>query len=105
MGHCEMGLAVAGLEEQEVQKVTQLLAGDWSPLKPEERAILEVARRSAADPSSVTTEDVQKLRDLVGDAKARAALWWIARCHYMTTVADAFQLPLEQGNPFLKMPR
>jgi hypothetical protein len=28
-------------------------------------------------------------------------VWWTARCHYMTRVADAFQLPLERDNVFL----
>ncbi len=27
-------------------------------------------------------------------------LWWVCHCHYMTCVADAFQLPLEPGNVF-----
>jgi hypothetical protein len=31
-------------------------------------------------------------------------IWWASRCHYMTKVADAFQLPLEQENPFWSMP-
>jgi hypothetical protein len=29
-------------------------------------------------------------------------LWWACRCHYMTRVADAFQLPLEEKNVFQK---
>jgi hypothetical protein len=27
-------------------------------------------------------------------------IWWACRCHYMTRVADAFQLPLERENVF-----
>ena len=31
---------------------------------------------------------------------ALAVVWWACRCHYMTRVADAFQLPLEKVNVF-----
>jgi hypothetical protein len=31
-------------------------------------------------------------------------VWWSSRCHYMTKVADAFQFPLEEENPFEAMP-
>jgi hypothetical protein len=31
-------------------------------------------------------------------------IWWACRCHYMTRVADAFQLPLERENVFDKGP-
>jgi multidrug efflux pump subunit AcrA (membrane-fusion protein) len=34
------------------------------------------------------------------DRGEQAVLWWAARCHYMTRVADAFQLPLERDNVF-----
>jgi hypothetical protein len=27
-------------------------------------------------------------------------LWWASRCHYMTRVADGFQIPLERDNVF-----
>jgi hypothetical protein len=39
-----------------------------------------------------------------GRERAWQVVWWASRCHYMTTVADAFQLPLEQDNPFWAMP-
>jgi hypothetical protein len=32
--------------------------------------------------------------------RAMDVLWWSCRCHYMTRVADAFQLPLERDNVF-----
>jgi len=36
-------------------------------------------------------------------------IWWACRCHYMTRVADAFQLPLERENvcskPAVKTPK
>ena len=35
-----------------------------------------------------------------GTARALDVLWWACRCHYMTRVADAFQLPLERDNVF-----
>ncbi|MCI0455907.1 MAG: hypothetical protein L0Z62_02870 [Gemmataceae bacterium] len=35
-----------------------------------------------------------------GRERAVDVLWWVCHCHYMTCVADAFQLPLEPGNVF-----
>ena len=35
-----------------------------------------------------------------GPERALDVVWWACRCHYMTRVADAFQLPLERENVF-----
>jgi hypothetical protein len=35
-----------------------------------------------------------------GPERAVDVIWWACRCHYMTRVADAFQLPLEKENVF-----
>ena len=37
-----------------------------------------------------------------GLERALDVLWWACRCHYMTRVADAFQLPLERENVFAR---
>ena len=48
------------------------------------------------------------LRGLVrhfGPERALDVIWWACRCHYMTRVADAFQLPLERENAFAPPPK
>ncbi len=101
MGHCEMLLAVAGLDEKAVTERTRRLArGDWSSFPPAERAAFAFARKQANDPASITDEDVATLVRHFGTDGALDVIWWTCRCHYMTTVADAFQLPLERENVF-----
>lgn len=101
MGHCEMLLAVAGLDQSTIQKRTGRLArGDWSGFSPGERAAFAFARKQALKPSSITTEDMQALVRHFGPDRALDVVWWACRCHYMTRVADAFQLPLERENVF-----
>ena len=101
MGHCEMLLAVAGFDRKEILERTQRLAGgDWSALSAAERAAFSFARKQAKDPSSVTAADMRELAYHFGTARALDVLWWACRCHYMTRVADAFQLPLERDNVF-----
>jgi hypothetical protein len=104
MGHVEMGLAVAGLNDGEVNDVTRRLAGDWSALPAAERAAYAFARKQSEDPASVTADDVRELERHHGKEGAWRVIWWASRCHYMTRVADAFQLPLERENPFWAMP-
>ena len=43
-------------------------------------------------------------RALLGPERALDVLWWSCRCHYMTCVSDAFQLPLERENVFATPP-
>lgn len=102
MGHVEMGLAVAGLSQEEITATTQRLAGDWSGFPAAERAAYTFTRKQAEDPASITDADVRELEKLLGRDRAWQVIWWASRCHYMTKVADAFQLPLEPGNPFLR---
>jgi hypothetical protein len=104
MGHTEMCLAVAGLKEDEVNHLTRRLAGDWSDYSAAERAAFGFTRKQAQDPSSITDTDVSELERHYGRDGAWQVIWWASRCHYMTKVADAFQLPLEQENPFWSMP-
>lgn len=104
MGHTEMGLAVAGLGEDEVNETTRRLAGDWSSFSLAERAAFEFTRKQAQDPASITDADVHALAKHYGPNGAWQVIWWASRCHYMTKVADAFQLPLEKENPFWSMP-
>jgi hypothetical protein len=98
-----MLLAVAGLNPEEVNDTTRRLAGDWSDYSPAQRAAFAFTRKQAQNPASITDADIQEL-ERHWQGKAWHVVWWASRCHYMTTVADAFQLPLERENPFWRMP-
>lgn len=95
-----MQLAVAGLEKDDITDRTQRLAsGNWSGFTPAEQAAFAFARKLAKS-STVTPEDLRRLTDQFGTERALDVVWWVCRCHYMSCVADAFQLPLEEGNVF-----
>jgi hypothetical protein len=99
MGHCEMQLAVAGLDKNAIAGLTRSLAeGDWSRFPPGERAALSFARKLATP--ATAAEDFSKLVNHLGRSRAVDVAWWVCHCHYMTRVADAFQLPLEKDNVF-----
>jgi hypothetical protein len=101
MGHCEMLLAVAGLDQDAVAERTRRLASpDWSDFPPGERAAFAFARLQSRKPWAVADEDVQELVRYFGPERTLDVIWWACRCHYMTRVADAFQLPLETENVF-----
>jgi hypothetical protein len=104
MGHVEMCLAVAGLKEDEINATTRRLVGDGADLFAAERAAFAFTRKQAQEPVSITDADVRELERLFGRDGAWHVIWWASRCHYMTKVADAFQLPLERENPFWSMP-
>ncbi|HVS36603.1 MAG TPA: hypothetical protein VMS17_13660 [Gemmataceae bacterium] len=96
-----MLLAVAGLDEKGIAERTHRLAeGDWSSFPPAERTAFRFARKQAVAPASVADADVGELVDLFGRERAIDVIWWACRCHYMTRVADGFQLPLERENVF-----
>jgi hypothetical protein len=96
-----MVLAVAGLDSQAVADRTRRLAsGDWSSFTPAEQGAFAFARKQATAPWSVSRADVQDLLDRLGTEQGLDVIWWACRCHYMTRVADAFQLPLERDNVF-----
>lgn len=101
MGHTEMKLAVAGLSQHTIANLRRRLAdGDWSTFAPAEQAAFAFARKQAANPDAVTPQDLQALIDHFGSERALDVVWWICQCHYMTRIADAFQLPLESANVF-----
>jgi alkylhydroperoxidase family enzyme len=96
-----MLLAVAGLEGKEITERTRRLgSGDWSSFPPMEQAAYAFARKQARTPWAVGREDIDTLVKHFGAERALDVIWWACRCHYMTRVADAFQLPLERDNVF-----
>jgi len=101
MGHCEMLLAVAGLDKAALDERTRRLAsGDWSFFTPGDRAAFQFARKQSTEPWSITADDRRRLIDHFGTERTLDILFWACRCHYMTRVADAFQIPLERDNVF-----
>ncbi len=97
-----MLLAVAGLDDKEIHERTRRLAsGDWSSFPPAEQAAFAFARKQARTPWAITREDVDTLVKHFGQERALDVIWWTCRCHYMTRVADGFQLPLEKENVFM----
>jgi alkylhydroperoxidase family enzyme len=101
MGHCEMLLAVAGLDKSALDERTgRLASGDWSFFPPGDRAAFLFARKQAKEPWSITAQDVQRLTAHFGPERTLDVIWWACRCHYMTRVADGFQIPLERDNVF-----
>ena len=104
MGHCEMLLAVAGLDQDQVTKrAGQLASADWTGVPPAERAAFAFARRISIIPWALGEEDFRLLQRHFGTERALDVAWWSARCQYMTRVADSFQLPLERENVFQGM--
>ena len=101
MGHTEMALAVAGLDQKRIEeRVRQLAEGDWRAISPAERAAFRFVSKHAADPGSIAPADLRLLVEYFGPERALDIVWWACRCHYMTCVSDAFQLPLEEQNVF-----
>jgi alkylhydroperoxidase family enzyme len=101
-----MLLAVAGLDANAITERTKKLAeGDWSSFAPAERAAFAFARKLSQEPATVNAADLAELRRHFGAERVIDVIWWTCRCHYMTRVADAFQLPLERENVFAAPPK
>lgn len=101
MGHCEMLLAVAGLDKSAVtSRTSQLASGDWSAFSAAEQSAFAFARKQAKTPWAISSDDVHELVRQFGPERTMDVIWWACRCHYMTRVADGFQLPLERENVF-----
>lgn len=101
MGHTEMLLAVAGLDSEKIRERTSRLAsGDWSSFAPSEQVAFSFVGKQAREPASIDDADFEQLTAFFGQERALDVVWWSCRCHYMTCVADALQLPLETENVF-----
>src|SRR5262245_29456456 len=105
MGHSEMLLAVAGLDTEQIrQKTERLASGDWSGFPPAEQVAIQFAYKLTREPRQVSNGDVRRLSETFGERRALDLIWYVAWCNYMTRVADAFQLPLENENVFAEQP-
>jgi hypothetical protein len=101
MGHTEMLLAVAGLDEKTIARRGQLLSGgDWASFSVPEQVAFQFCRKHAQSPSAMTRQDFRGVEECFGRERAIDVVWWSSQCHYMTRVADAFHLPLEDENVF-----
>lgn len=101
MGHSEMLLAVAGMENQEIREITeQIGSGYWDLFSPAERQAFYLAYLLSRHPDQFTEAQRQDLLATYGAPSALDLVWNIAWCNYMTRFADAFQLPLEENNVF-----
>ena len=96
-----MLLAVAGLDKSALdERERRLASGDWSSFPPGDRAAFRFARKQSNEPWSIGADDMNRLIDHFGTERTLDILFWACRCHYMTRVADAFQIPLERENVF-----
>jgi alkylhydroperoxidase family enzyme len=101
MGHTQMLLAVAGLQELALnERVAKLASGDWSSFGPQERAGLFFAYKLTRTPWAIGRADIDTLTAHLGRERALDTIWYVCWCNYMTRVADAFQIPLESENVF-----
>lgn len=101
-----MLLAVAGLDNNQIaERCRKLAEGDWSDFTPAERTAYVFAHKQAVTPGEINSADVKLLIDHYGRERALDVIWWICRCHFMTRVADGFQIPLERENVFQPPPR
>ena len=96
-----MLLAVAGLDQKTITEQTRSLAsGDWSRFPADQRVALAFAQKQARDAASITAGDVQELVQHCGQERALDLIWWACHCYYRMSIAEVFQLPLEQDNVF-----
>lgn len=100
-----MLLAVAGLDKNALDARTRLLAsGDWASLPDSDRAAFFFAKKFSKTPWAIDDSDRAQLLAHFGRERTLDVIWWASRCHYMTRVADGFQLPLERENVFAPPP-
>jgi len=101
MGHCEMLLEVAGLDNSQIRDRTSRLAGnDWSGFPPAEQRAYAYARKLTRTPWELNTDEYKTLAADFGDKQAMATFFWLCRGLYMTRVSDGLKLPLEKENVF-----
>lgn len=101
MGHCEMLLELAGLEPASItQRLQRLASGNWSCFPAEEQLAYAFACLLTQSPWEVSDADIDAVKSALGEQGAMAAIWWLCRGVYATSIASAFELPLERENVF-----
>ncbi len=101
MGHCEMGMDLAGLSKPEIAGRTRRLAGDdWSGFPAEEQHAYAFARKLTLTPWAISDADLGGLERDFGPERAVVVLTAACRGHYMTRISNGFQLTLERDNVF-----
>ena len=96
-----MLLAVAGMDAAGIDGLVQRLAqGDWQSFPPAQRTLFAVALRLTRAPATLTADERRALAAAFGAARVADWIYLIAWGNYMTSVADALQLPLETSNVF-----
>jgi alkylhydroperoxidase family enzyme len=105
MGHAEMLLAVAGLDEARVQDLTRRLAAqEWDSFAPLERAAFHAGWQLSRAPHEFDDAQRAALAAACGAERAVDVIWHVAWGNYMMLVADTLQLPLERENAFRRAP-
>jgi len=101
MGHCEMNWEVAGLDQDQIAKRSEVLAGnDWSMFTPAQQHALAFGRKLTKTPWAVTRADMDQLREGLGQQRALFMALQASRYNYMTRISNGFQLTLESTNVF-----
>jgi thiol-disulfide isomerase/thioredoxin len=101
MGHCEMLLEVAGLnEEQMSSRLIALSSDQWNVFSEKEQRAFAYARKLSLTPWLLTQSEFEQLERDLGPREAMATFFWLCRGLYMTRVSDGFQLQLEADNVF-----
>lgn len=101
MGHCEMLLEAAGMNQDQIAHRTRLLAEtDWASFPPAEQRAYSFARKLTLRPDSLNASDYQALEADFGPQRAMSIFIWLCRGLYMTRISDGFALPLERENVF-----
>ncbi len=102
MGHSEMSLAVAGLDDASIRERTKRLAtGNWADFPAGERLAFQIAFKITREPWTISQSDMRRMINAYGKHRTIDLIWYSSWCNYMTRVADAFQLPLEKENVFM----
>ncbi|MCU0721228.1 MAG: deiodinase family protein, partial [Pirellula sp.] len=101
MGHCEMLLEVAGLNEEQISsRLTALSSDQWNVFSETEQRSFAFARKLSLTPWLLTQSEFEQLERDLGPREAMATFFWLCRGLYMTRVSDGFQLRLETDNVF-----
>ena len=101
LGHCEMRLELAGLDPPAIaQRLRRLASGNWSCFPPEEQLAYAFACLLTQSPWDISDCDVDAVQHSLGERRALATIWWLCRGIYATSIASAFELPLERDNVF-----